>query len=260
MGHHTLHGIWWVIHLDSIWCDKSVNSINLFVIDSLCLILQGQPGIWSAHILQMVWMSWPLLIFCLACSKLSNTSTTWDTCTGKTCYQLLTNWDTNGSHCFIGYVLFWLCRSVKASHVLISADGQVCLSGLRSIFSLIRHGQRAKVVHDFPQYSVKVLPWLSPEVLQQVLHSFTVRLLYDTASILKEKLWNLIWIVFFRICMDMTLDQTSTASASQPVNWLMAMCPLKTCQLRRWGHSSLLSLLCVTCCPGLTVKFNNNNK
>lgn len=57
---------------------------------------------------------------------------------------------------------------MKASHVLISADGQVCMSGLRSIFSLIRNGQRAKVVHDFPQYSVKVLPWLSPEVLQQV--------------------------------------------------------------------------------------------
>lgn len=52
--------------------------------------------------------------------------------------------------------------------MLISADGQVCMSGLRSIFSLIRHGQRAKVVHDFPRYSVKVLPWLSPEVLQQV--------------------------------------------------------------------------------------------
>ncbi|XP_031683818.1 STE20-related kinase adapter protein alpha isoform X2 [Oncorhynchus kisutch] len=59
-------------------------------------------------------------------------------------------------------------RSVKASHVLISVDGQVCMSGLRSIISLIRHGQRARVVHDFPQYSIKVLPWLSPEVLQQV--------------------------------------------------------------------------------------------
>lgn len=68
------------------------------------------------------------------------------------------------------YLCLVRCRSVKASHVLISADGQVCMSGLRSIFSLIRHGQRAKVVHDFPQYSVKVLPWLSPEVLQQVRH------------------------------------------------------------------------------------------
>uniref|UniRef100_A0A671RNW2 STE20-related kinase adapter protein alpha n=1 Tax=Sinocyclocheilus anshuiensis TaxID=1608454 RepID=A0A671RNW2_9TELE len=63
-------------------------------------------------------------------------------------------------------------RSVKASHILISADGQVYLSGLRSIFSLIRHGQRARVVHDFPQYSVKVLPWLSPEVLQQNLQGY----------------------------------------------------------------------------------------
>ncbi|KAJ8389980.1 hypothetical protein AAFF_G00112650 [Aldrovandia affinis] len=66
-------------------------------------------------------------------------------------------------------------RSVKASHVLISADGQVFLSGLRSIFSLIRHGQRARVVHDFPQYSIKVLPWLSPEVLQQNLQGYDFR-------------------------------------------------------------------------------------
>ncbi|XP_066554553.1 STE20-related kinase adapter protein alpha isoform X2 [Amia ocellicauda] len=66
-------------------------------------------------------------------------------------------------------------RSVKASHVLISGDGQVFLSGLRSIFSLIRHGQRARVVHDFPQYSVKVLPWLSPEVLQQNLQGYDAR-------------------------------------------------------------------------------------
>lgn len=33
---------------------------------------------------------------------------------------------------------------------------------------MISHGQRQRVVHDFPKYSVKVLPWLSPEVLQQV--------------------------------------------------------------------------------------------
>ncbi|XP_061079103.1 STE20-related kinase adapter protein alpha-like isoform X3 [Conger conger] len=66
-------------------------------------------------------------------------------------------------------------RSVKASHVLVSADGQVFLSGLRSIFSLIRHGQRVRSVHDFPQYSVKVLPWLSPEVLQQNLQGYDSR-------------------------------------------------------------------------------------
>lgn len=69
---------------------------------------------------------------------------------------------------FSNSVCVFVCRSVKASHVLICADGQVYLSGLRSIFSLIRNGQRARVVHDFPQYSINVLPWLSPEVLQQV--------------------------------------------------------------------------------------------
>uniref|UniRef100_A0A7N4PF29 STE20-related kinase adapter protein alpha n=1 Tax=Sarcophilus harrisii TaxID=9305 RepID=A0A7N4PF29_SARHA len=58
-------------------------------------------------------------------------------------------------------------RSVKASHILISADGKVYLSGLRSSLSMISHGQRQRVVHDFPKYSIKVLPWLSPEVLQQ---------------------------------------------------------------------------------------------
>lgn len=59
-------------------------------------------------------------------------------------------------------------RSVKASHILISADGKAYLSGLRSNLSMISHGQRQRVVHDFPKYSIKVLPWLSPEVLQQV--------------------------------------------------------------------------------------------
>ena len=47
-------------------------------------------------------------------------------------------------------------------------DGKVYLSGLRSNLSMISHGQRQRVVHDFPKYSIKVLPWLSPEVLQQV--------------------------------------------------------------------------------------------
>ncbi|XP_043911138.1 STE20-related kinase adapter protein alpha isoform X2 [Protopterus annectens] len=66
-------------------------------------------------------------------------------------------------------------RSVKASHILISADGQVYLSGLRSIFSMISHGQRLRVVHDFPKYSAKVLPWLSPEVLQQNLKGYDAK-------------------------------------------------------------------------------------
>ncbi|XP_074080560.1 STE20-related kinase adapter protein alpha isoform X5 [Macrotis lagotis] len=66
-------------------------------------------------------------------------------------------------------------RSVKASHILISADGKVYLSGLRSSLSMINHGQRQRVVHDFPKYSIKVLPWLSPEVLQQNLQGYDAK-------------------------------------------------------------------------------------
>ncbi|KAK2110885.1 hypothetical protein P7K49_010631 [Saguinus oedipus] len=66
-------------------------------------------------------------------------------------------------------------RSVKASHILISVDGKVYLSGLRSNLSMISHGQRQRVVHDFPKYSVKVLPWLSPEVLQQNLQGYDAK-------------------------------------------------------------------------------------
>ncbi|EPY86418.1 hypothetical protein CB1_000313022 [Camelus ferus] len=66
-------------------------------------------------------------------------------------------------------------RSVKASHVLISSDGKVYLSGLRSNLSMISHGQRQRVVHDFPKYSIKVLPWLSPEVLQQNLQGYDAK-------------------------------------------------------------------------------------
>ncbi|XP_040605863.1 STE20-related kinase adapter protein alpha isoform X2 [Mesocricetus auratus] len=66
-------------------------------------------------------------------------------------------------------------RSVKASHILISTDGKVYLSGLRSNLSMISHGQRQRAVHDFPKYSVKVLPWLSPEVLQQNLQGYDAK-------------------------------------------------------------------------------------
>ncbi|XP_028931301.1 STE20-related kinase adapter protein alpha isoform X3 [Ornithorhynchus anatinus] len=66
-------------------------------------------------------------------------------------------------------------RSVKASHILISVDGRVHLAGLRSSLSMISHGQRQRVVHDFPKYGVKVLPWLSPEVLQQNLQGYDAK-------------------------------------------------------------------------------------
>ncbi|KAG9350053.1 hypothetical protein JZ751_026406 [Albula glossodonta] len=66
----------------------------------------------------------------------------------------------------IAYILQGILKALEYIHHM----GYV-----HSIFSLIRHGQRNRVVHHFPQYSVKVLPWLSPEVLQQNLQGYDFR-------------------------------------------------------------------------------------
>lgn len=66
-------------------------------------------------------------------------------------------------------------RSIKASHILISGDGLVTLSGLFHLHSLVKHGQRHRAVYDFPQFSTSVQPWLSPELLRQDLHGYNVK-------------------------------------------------------------------------------------
>lgn len=65
-------------------------------------------------------------------------------------------------------IVSFCSRSIKASHILISGDGLVTLSGLSHLHSLIKHGQRHRAVFDFPQFSTSVQPWLSPELLRQV--------------------------------------------------------------------------------------------
>ncbi|XP_062956437.1 STE20-related kinase adapter protein beta-like [Cynocephalus volans] len=66
-------------------------------------------------------------------------------------------------------------HSIKASHILISGDGLVTLSGLSHLHSLVKHGQRHRAVYDFPQFSTSVQPWLSPELLRQDLHGYNVK-------------------------------------------------------------------------------------
>eukprot|EP00069_Balaena_mysticetus_P004758 bmy_17607T0 len=66
-------------------------------------------------------------------------------------------------------------RSIKASHILISGDGLVTLSGLSHLHSLVKHGQKHRAVYDFPQFSTSVQPWLSPELLRQDLHGYNVK-------------------------------------------------------------------------------------
>lgn len=66
-------------------------------------------------------------------------------------------------------------RGVKASHILLSAEGRVYLSGLHSVYSMMREGKRMRVVFDMPHHSPTLLPWLSPELLRQVspqMHSY----------------------------------------------------------------------------------------
>lgn len=59
-------------------------------------------------------------------------------------------------------------RGVKASHILLSGEGCVYLSGLHSVYSMMREGKRMRVVFDMPHHSPALLPWLSPELLRQV--------------------------------------------------------------------------------------------
>ncbi|XP_063115652.1 STE20-related kinase adapter protein beta isoform X2 [Cavia porcellus] len=66
-------------------------------------------------------------------------------------------------------------RSFKASHILLSGDGLVTLSGLSHLHSLVKHGQRHRAVFEFPQFSTSVQPWLSPELLRQDLHGYNVK-------------------------------------------------------------------------------------
>ncbi|XP_070174623.1 STE20-related kinase adapter protein alpha-like isoform X1 [Littorina saxatilis] len=67
-------------------------------------------------------------------------------------------------------------RGVKASHVLISGSGLVCLTGLHNAFSTVTGGEKLHVVYDYPQHAVDCLQWFSPEILAQNLAG------YDTKS------------------------------------------------------------------------------
>ncbi|KAI0242037.1 STE20-related kinase adapter protein alpha [Lamellibrachia satsuma] len=66
-------------------------------------------------------------------------------------------------------------RSVQASHILISATGQVCLSGLRHCCSMVVNGVIRSKVHNFPTHFVNSLQWASPELLEQNLAGYNTK-------------------------------------------------------------------------------------
>ncbi|XP_013415127.1 STE20-related kinase adapter protein alpha isoform X1 [Lingula anatina] len=58
-------------------------------------------------------------------------------------------------------------RGIRASHILVSANGQVRLSGMRYMLDTIVGGAKEHVVHDYPTTAIKSLHWMAPEILEQ---------------------------------------------------------------------------------------------
>lgn len=81
-------------------------------------------------------------------------------------------------------------RSVRASHVLISAAGQVALSGFRHVLSMMSHGQHKRSVYDFPPHYQSSLNWASPELLSQNLAGYNTKSDIYSVGILACELAN----------------------------------------------------------------------
>lgn len=71
----------------------------------------------------------------------------------------------------------YIHRSVRASHILIGANGAARLSGLRSAASMLVRGVRQRRLHLLPppDHDNSNLMWLSPEVLEQNLKGYDER-------------------------------------------------------------------------------------
>lgn len=58
-------------------------------------------------------------------------------------------------------------RAVNASHILMSSDGRVCLTGMKYSVNVIKDGRWRLTLHDYPNNAHKNLNWFSPEILEQ---------------------------------------------------------------------------------------------
>jgi STE20-related kinase adapter protein alpha len=65
-----------------------------------------------------------------------------------------------------------LFRALRASHILISAEGQACICGLRYSCEVVKSGKWLRTIYAFPKSSKNNLKWLSPELLQQDLRGY----------------------------------------------------------------------------------------
>ncbi|KAJ0175843.1 hypothetical protein K1T71_009002 [Dendrolimus kikuchii] len=86
----------------------------------------------------------------------------------------------------------YIHRSIRASHVLIGANGVVRVSGLRSAASLMVRGRRQRQLHNLPppDSDNSNLMWLSPELLEQNLKGYDERSDIYSVGVLSCELAN----------------------------------------------------------------------
>nr|CAD7439270.1 unnamed protein product [Timema bartmani] len=66
----------------------------------------------------------------------------------------------------------YIHRAIRASHILVSACGRACLSGLRYACHIVENGRWQRNIHSFPLSTSRNLNWLSPELLEQNIHGY----------------------------------------------------------------------------------------
>lgn len=63
-------------------------------------------------------------------------------------------------------------RGIRASHILLNQKRAV-LTGFRDATSLIRNGEKIRVLHTLPLNSAKSINWFAPELLEQNLYGYS---------------------------------------------------------------------------------------
>ncbi|XP_050305651.1 STE20-related kinase adapter protein alpha [Anthonomus grandis grandis] len=81
----------------------------------------------------------------------------------------------------------YIHRAIKASHILISTTGKICVTGFRHTCYMVRRGRWQEKVHFFSASERVNLNWLSPEVLEQNMKGYNSKAdMYSVGMLLCE--------------------------------------------------------------------------